>query len=193
MPLINIKYQRIMKSLFKFTLLTILLTITSSCSSQEKLSKEEAMNILKENFKEPCTKRFLFSFNSVDKNYDEYLSDAYLAQDEGMVTVSKKFISGIGGGGRYEIRLQPSQLMKSDFFKGGNQYKVADGYVVAILGISQDNNSNKAMVRFSYKFQPNQIYKLRGRVNGKREECPTQTYEEVAEFTLYDTGWQLDN
>ncbi len=189
---INLKNRRIMKLLLKLSFFTFLLISTSSCTRQVELSSKEAYDILLKNYKNPCSKGLLFSFNSLDKNYDSFISDVSLAQDEGIVTVTKRFISGIGGGGRYEISMQPTREMKSEFFMGGNKYRVADGYIVEILGISHDNDINKATVRFSYKYQPNQIYKIRGRTRGKRKECSTETFEDEATFTLYDTGWKLD-
>lgn len=181
-----------MKLIVKIFAFSILVLSNYSCSDYVELSSEEAFSILQDNFEQPCAKKLLLSFNSVDPNYDTYISNASLAQDEGIVKITERFISGIGGGGRYEISVEPTQEMKAEFLIGGNLYRVADGYIVEILGISQDKKSKKATVRFSYKYQPNQIYAMRGKIQGKREECSTETFEEEAAFTLFDTGWMLD-
>ncbi|QMU63084.1 MAG: hypothetical protein GKR88_01540 [Flavobacteriaceae bacterium] len=181
-----------MKQLLKLSFFTFLLISTHACKSQTKLSSEKAMTILTKNFKVSCSKRLLFSFNSYNKQYNTNMRNATSAEKNGLVTINKRFISGIGGGGRYEITLRPTEAMKSEYFVGNKKYRIADGVVTEILGISHDKNTNKATVRFSYKYRTNDLYYLRGKIHGKRVACSTETFEDEATFTLYDTGWRLD-
>lgn len=175
------------KSIFLFS---IFLTFLVSCSDHVELTQEKAMNILKDNFRETCEKRLIYTTTDRDKDYKWIMDKAQQLARMDLIETESRFYRGFGGGGHTKFHFKPTQTLNEEF-KEGNSYTIAESKINEILGIALDKETKTARVRFSYSLEPNILYDFRGYINARRETCPMEVKEAEEEFILYDTGWQL--
>ncbi|WP_299223835.1 hypothetical protein [uncultured Psychroserpens sp.] len=165
--------------------------ILTSCSSQNKLDKTTALKILKKDFKQSC-KNDADDFISTSydgPNYSALESYFYNLEKQGLVTTKKirnrkKEVTGV------RISHTKKAELEYEAGKGYSSFSVAMTKFVPkeIIGISYEEDGNKAIVQFKGDWVHTPFYNLQIGKTKCNEEKGTSVR---ASFIRFDTGWQL--
>ncbi|MCK8479064.1 hypothetical protein [Psychroserpens algicola] len=172
-------------------LLLIIPLLAISCSSQNKLDNKTALKVLQQDFKQSCK-------NDIDDFISTYYDgpnfsalEAYFnnLEKQGLVTTKKiknrkKEVTGI------RIRYTKKAEAKYEAGPGYSSFSAAATKFVPkeIIGISYEEDGNKAVVQFKGDWVHTPFYNLQIGKTRCKEETGTSVR---ASFIRFDTGWQL--
>jgi len=164
-----------------------------SCSSRVNLSNDEALTLLKENFKDDCVAYVWQETLSHSSNHKEILSAFRKLEKLGLVSIQKKQVQVRAGAYRVktvtEFNWKPTQKGKSDYKKIGFASIVSQAHIVEIIGISVNEEAKTATVRFKYENKPTVFHPIRMNTS----QCKKGIKEATVHFRLYDSGWNMEN
>ncbi|MDG5490601.1 hypothetical protein [Psychroserpens sp. SPM9] len=175
------------KLLFAFAIVLL----TYSCSSQSKLDNATALKILQKDFKQSCKNDaddFISTFYD-GPNYYALESYFYNLEKQGLVTTKKiknrkKEVIGV------RIRYTKKAEAEYEAGPGYSSFSVAMTKFIPkeIIGISYQEDGNKAIVQFKGDWVHTPFYNLQIGKTRCNEETGTSVR---ASFIRFDTGWQL--
>ena len=170
-----------MKSIIILCIPAILLT---SCESKEKLDRETALSILKEEntYPKPITEDIYVA----DPAEAKRLLDAGL-EDEGLVTVQQtQSLNDVGEPLiSFTEKAEPYLLPVND--EKIQQVKIADEVIEEVTGIQMEDDGNRAVVEYKTSFSNITPFAELSKLN-LEEENVRRVY-----FELYDDGWRVEN
>jgi hypothetical protein len=168
-----------MKSILTLCIAAILLT---SCESKEKLDRETALSILKEENTYPKTlTEDIYIADPVDA---KRLLDAGL-EDEGLITVQRtQSLNDVGEPlisftEKAEAYLLPVNDEKIQ------QVKVADEMIEKVTGIQMVDGESRAVVEYKTTFVNVTPFSKLSQLNLEEENI------RKVDFVLYDDGWRM--
>ncbi|GGI58470.1 hypothetical protein [Winogradskyella haliclonae] len=173
------------KLLISFSLLLSLV----SCSSQVNLSNDEALAILKDNFKDDCVTIVQQRTLSHWTNHDEIMFGFQELEQSGLIKIEQKRVARGHFNTTTEFRWKPTAKAEAEYKKAGYAYLVSRANVLEIIGISLNEEAKTATVRFTYENKPTVFHLIRD----KKSKCPEGINEATANFTFYDTGWKMED
>ena len=167
--------------------LVIILAVLYSCTSKITLSESEALVILQKDYNADCYS-FIYDRMNDWKSNKNYVDAFYDLEAKKLVTISRKetFIHGRSTG--YILSWKPTDEGLKYKSKKSKQYKLTELIVKDIIGISINQETKTAMVRFSYDVVHTPFKKVQNRSYGN---CKSSTGEYELEFIQYDTGWKI--
>lgn len=169
------------------SILCAALFILSGCSNNKELSREEAMNLIRQEMHYP--KVFDFEINRVDQNQARKVLDAEL-EAKGLLTVQRtQKLIDIG-----KPLIHFTDKAKPFFLplpKGENPEKVqvvklADEELVEVTGIKISGNGKNAVAEYTTAYK--NITPFAALVNRDLEKKEGHK----AYFSLYDDGWKYE-
>jgi len=170
-----------MKSILTLCIAAILL---SSCDSKEKLDRETALAILKEEntYPKPLTEDIYIA----DPADAKRLLDAGL-EDEGLITVQRtQSLNDVGEPLISFTEKAEEYLLPVDDMKI-QQVKVADEVIEEVIGIQMENGEKRAVVEFKTSFANITPFAELSKLNLEEENVRR------VDFELYDDAWRLEN
>lgn len=167
----------------KRIILLFITVLLLSCSGNNELTKETAMEILKDK-NEICTHLFQFSTVRIGNRTGliKYYGDANgckRLEEMGFGTV--QYSSNATG-------IILTDEAKQKYFKDDNMGIITQGNVTEILGISQAEGSTTAIVRYKINYSLTPLARLLYKRD--RRKCPMQEEKEI-ELIKFDTGWTI--
>jgi len=172
-----------------FALCTI--TLMSSCSTQSKLDNGTALKILQDNFHQFCkndTKDYINSHydGSGFNAYESYFNEL---NEQGLVKLEKNTYKH---NGITSIKIRPTNKAKSEYEAGPgwSSFSVATTRLIPkeIVGISHQEDGNKAVVEFKADWEPTPFYNIQL----SRNRCSLEKGTVLrANLIRFDTGWQI--
>ena len=170
-----------MKSILILSIAVILLT---SCESKEKLDRETALSILKEEntYPKPITED-IYIADPVDA---KRLLDAGL-EDEGFITVQRtQSLSEVGEPLiSFTEKAEPHLLPVDD--KKIQQVKIADEVIEEVTGIQTVDGENQAVVEYKTTFKNITPFSKLSQLDLEEENV------RKVDFVLYDDRWRVKN
>lgn len=170
-----------MKSILTFCIVAILLT---SCESKEKLDRETALSILKDEntYPKPLTED-IYIADPVDA---KRLLDAGL-EDEGLITVQRtQSLNDVGESLiSFTEKAEPYLLPVND--EKIQQVKVADEVIEEVTGIQMEDGDNRAVVEYRTTFTDVTPFSKLSKLDLEEENVRR------VGFVLYDDGWRVEN
>jgi hypothetical protein len=168
-------------------IILLVIAVTYSCTPKISLSESEALTILKKDYKGDCYS-FIFDKMNDWKSNKNYVDAFYDLEAKKLVTISRKetFIHGRPTG--YILSWKPTEQGLKYKSKKSKQYKLTELIVNDIIGISINQETKTALVRFSYEVVHTPFKKVQNRSYGN---CKSSTGEYELEFIQYDTGWKI--
>jgi len=168
----------------KLLVLFILTALTLTACSESKISKEEALTIIKQEFKKECTQRLSDAYYTNGNNYSSVVNLVKNLEKQGYLRVKQY---------GYGVEYFPTEKAKS-FRVSGKTYRVASSSVQDIVAIAH-NEDGTATVRFSYKYEHLPLFQIRksGSYFNKtnKQDCNMEIQEEEVVFKKFDTGWKI--
>jgi|SRR5690606_28041839 len=169
-----------MKSIIILCIPAILLT---SCESKEKLDRETALSILKEEntYPKPITEDIYVA----DPAEAKRLLDAGL-EDEGLVTVQQtQSLNDVGEPLiSFTEKAEPYLLPVND--EKIQQVKIADEVIEEVTGIQMEDDGNRAVVEYKTTFSNITPFAKLSKLNLEEENVRR------VDFELYDDGWRVN-
>lgn len=169
----------------KLLLLCILTALTLTACSESKISKEEALTILKQEVKRDCTQRLSDAYYKNDRNYNSIVKMVKDLEKQGYLRVKQY---------GYGVEYFPTEKAKR-YKVSGKTYRVATASVQDIVAIAH-NEDGTATVRFSYKYEQLPLFSIRksGSFFNKtnKRDCNMEVQEGTVVFKKFDTGWKIE-
>jgi len=181
-----------MKKILSFSLISFILFNLVSCGN-DKLTNEQAMEILKRDYKEVCfselrTKGILDRFKNTKekKSYKLFMSNSKELENLGLIKLSIRNRQNLYTSYQ-ESEIKFNNRAKIKYQIKHNKAIVANAEVMEIIGISQSDKSETATVRFKVDFKPTPFNKIKYSNN----KCVIGTIEKEIELKKFDTGWKI--
>lgn len=170
-----------MKSILTLCIAAILL---ASCDSKEKLDRETALSILKEEntYPKPLTEDIYVA----DPADAKRLLDAGL-EDEGLITVQRTQSLNDVGEPMISFTEKAEQYLLPVNDEKIQQVKVADEVIEEVTGIQMEDGENRAVVEYKTSFASITPFSKLSQLNLEEENVRS------VDFVLYDDGWRVDN
>jgi hypothetical protein len=172
----------------------------SFCTNQ-KLTKENALEILKRDFKEKCYQGLISDNIYYYGNYYQKVSKSNeedIAEIHSYIMELKKqgYVTSVEDKPRYmqfTLTSKGKRYQSSKKDRIGKLFEVATSEVVEVLGISENKNTGTAIVKFRFKYKPSPFYNIR-RYKYKymhKDNCKDPFYEHEVEFRKFDDRWEI--
>ena len=166
-------------------LLAFIASLLLTACSKPTISKEEALTILKKEFKEDCTQELSKAFHVSNKNYNKLLRELGKLEKQGYLEIQQS---------RYYVSYSPAHKAK-DYEISSRIYRIATARVQDIVAIAH-NQDGTVTVRFSYNYETLPLFPIRK--NGslfnnyrKDRDCNIELQEGEVVFKKFDTGWKI--
>jgi DNA-binding PadR family transcriptional regulator len=174
--------------------------LMSFCSNQ-KLTKENALEILKKDFKKKCYQGLIshntYYYGNYYQEIDKYQKNSLAEIQNVLMDLRKQgYISDIQDKERkirFTLTSSGKRFQSSKKDRIGKLFEVATSEVVEVLGISENKNTGRAVIKFRYTYTPSPFYNLR-RYKDKytqKDNCANTSYEEEIEFRKFDDRWEI--
>jgi len=183
----------------RFLAILIISIITASCSNT--LSKDEALTILKTEFKQECIQPIITHFRSTEKEYATAIQIAEKLESQGYITITRtENPRSHYSAGWTDIYINPTDMVQHLLAKKGGmsgaKYVVANSDVLQVTGIAHSNDNMTATVTFTYRYIGTELFDLRNYNpllvgNRRTKDCADDVVEQQIELIKYDTGWKL--
>lgn len=168
----------------RLLMLAIMASLLLTACSESTISKEEAMTILKTQFKEDCVQRLSTAFYKSSSSYNTVVNLTKKLEKEGYLKVNRY---------GYGIEYFPTGKAKA-YRVSGKDYRVATSRIEAITAIAK-NEDGTATVLFTYSYENLPLFpirKLAPLFNGdKNRDCNSDVYKGEVVFKKFDTGWKI--
>lgn len=170
-----------MKSILTLCVAAIMLT---SCESKEKLDRETALSILKEENTYP---------NPI--NEDIYIADPVDAkrmldaglEDEGLITVQQTQSLNDVGEPLISFTEKAAQYLLPVDDKKIQQVKIADEVIEEVTGVQMVDGGNRAVVEYKTTFANITPFAKLSKLNLEEENVRR------VDFVIKDDGWRVEN
>lgn len=166
------------------TILTSIL-ILASCSSEEKLTKETALKILKENQIYPKTNTYSIFITA--PVFAKRMIDAGL-EEEGLLTVRRtQKLTEVGEPLIvFTKKAEPYLVTQTEEDKGDRvqRVKIADEVIDQVTGVQMLEGENRAVVEYNITFKNVSPFAKLSKKDLKNNEA------RKVDFILYDDGWR---
>ena len=163
--------------------LCIAAILLASCDSKEKLDRETALSILKEEntYPRPITED-IYIADPVDA---KRLLNAGL-EDEGLITVQQTQSLNDVGEPLISFTEKAEEYLLPVDDKKIQQVKVADEVIEEVTGIQMEDDGNRAVVEYKTTFSNITPFAKLSKLNLEEENVRR------VDFELYDDGWRVN-
>lgn len=169
-----------MKSILTLCIVALLLT---SCESKEKLDRETALSILKEEntYPKPITED-IYIADPVDA---KRLLDAGL-EDVGLITVQRTQSLNDVGEPLISFTEKAEEYLLPVNDEKIQQVKIADEVIEEVTGIQMEDGGNRAVVEYKTTFANITPFLKLSKLNVEEENV------RMVDLVLYNDGWRVD-